>query len=919
MNRIDADIRNKISVVKRTFSIALCIILTAASLPLTAFSVSVPEGFEKILEKSVCLAPGITQDSVVAYDSYGHRQEYYVATADLNNETVSLETNYKDNQCVSAGTQTVPDQVAAAEANHAEPYSVAASVNGSFFNMSTGFCYSVFVMDGHDATGTELAGIGGGYNFIAVLNDGSIIFDYEGNYPKYKGNIRHAVSGGRIFLKNGNITISPNPDSVAPRTCLGLTADNKVMLLAVDGRGGDERYGLDYYTCAQILKSMGCVSGIELDGGGSTTFYSKMPGDTVGAIRNVPSDGTPRKVASSLMLVSRAESDGVFDHAHLSCDYSYLTPGTTVSVAAKGADSSGAPAPLPENPVWSVSDPSKASVDSNGNVTAAPGASGKFTVSLSFDGVAAGSTELEIVIPDKFAFTKDQMTVQYGSATDFPFKGTYHMEPVAINGSDFFAVNEYEFELKVTEDKFHLYGTFDGTDFIAPDESIGIRNEKLYAISAYSEDENDICSINVSFYKEGEDYFDYDNVTGKEDGLAWRREVSGAYIGSTNEGDYYIRESADSEINIDYTFAFDVSEAKVPDDMTPLWNSFSGALGGTVWSAFLSIANKIDPSSYFMATFDIDDDLTVNGIDRITLKGNEMFYVDSSSVLYDPVANTLAVKCMWNKAYVDSLLGSEGGISDETVRDTVMLSGLSFKPNDEAELGSGEKINIINRFTLSYHFVIFSATAYHAAISNGLEDCAFISTDPDTGEKRYGINFSADYITGNDSFSIQNLTRKGLVRDENGDYYYYSSGSMLSGGSYELTEMNSLAEAGTYLIMDDGRVVLSETDGGLVSFDEFNQAPGTKYAFDAEKYATGAGVGILCEGAMARYTLYIPGDVTCDGDANAMDSVLTRCLAEGMLNADSEAVDAAADFDSNGNISSGDAALMELAGIFTAG
>ncbi|MBQ7548560.1 MAG: hypothetical protein IJT03_02515, partial [Clostridia bacterium] len=153
MNRIDADIRNKISVVKRTFSIALCIILIAVSLPLTAFSVSVPDGFEKILEKSVCLAPGITQDSVVAYDSYGHRQEYYVATADLNNETVSLETNYKDNQCVSAGTQTVPDQVAAAEANHAEPYSVAASVNGSFFNMSTGFCYSVFVMDGHDATG----------------------------------------------------------------------------------------------------------------------------------------------------------------------------------------------------------------------------------------------------------------------------------------------------------------------------------------------------------------------------------------------------------------------------------------------------------------------------------------------------------------------------------------------------------------------------------------------------------------------------------------------------------------------------------------------------------------------------------------------------------------------------------------------
>ena len=57
-----------------------------------------------------------------------------------------------------------------------------------------------------------------------------------------------------------------------PRTAIGYTEDNKLILVAVDGR---ENYsiGLTLNELANFMLSLGCVNAMNLDGGGSTVMY----------------------------------------------------------------------------------------------------------------------------------------------------------------------------------------------------------------------------------------------------------------------------------------------------------------------------------------------------------------------------------------------------------------------------------------------------------------------------------------------------------------------------------------------------------------------------------------------------------------------------------------------------------------------
>ena len=57
-----------------------------------------------------------------------------------------------------------------------------------------------------------------------------------------------------------------------PRSAIGYTADNRLILVAVDGREGAS-VGLTLSELAGFMKSIGCTNAINLDGGGSTVMY----------------------------------------------------------------------------------------------------------------------------------------------------------------------------------------------------------------------------------------------------------------------------------------------------------------------------------------------------------------------------------------------------------------------------------------------------------------------------------------------------------------------------------------------------------------------------------------------------------------------------------------------------------------------
>ena len=97
--------------------------------------------------------------------------------------------------------------------------------------------------------------------------------------PEWRG-VNHIISGGPYLVKNGEVYVDINEQKLAsiggrnPRTAIGYTKDNNLIMLTADGREG-ESIGLTLTELANIMKSLGCVNAMNLDGGGSTVMFIK--------------------------------------------------------------------------------------------------------------------------------------------------------------------------------------------------------------------------------------------------------------------------------------------------------------------------------------------------------------------------------------------------------------------------------------------------------------------------------------------------------------------------------------------------------------------------------------------------------------------------------------------------------------------
>ncbi len=94
-----------------------------------------------------------------------------------------------------------------------------------------------------------------------------------------KWKVRTAVGGGPVLLQNGEIKITNNEelkfagkaiDDKHPRTAMGYTKDNKLIILVVEGRNPGKAEGATLTQEARIFKDLGCWEALNLDGGGSS-------------------------------------------------------------------------------------------------------------------------------------------------------------------------------------------------------------------------------------------------------------------------------------------------------------------------------------------------------------------------------------------------------------------------------------------------------------------------------------------------------------------------------------------------------------------------------------------------------------------------------------------------------------------------
>lgn len=82
-----------------------------------------------------------------------------------------------------------------------------------------------------------------------------------------------------------------------PRTLAGLTADDRLLLIAADGRAAEHSVGLNFAESAAVLRGLGASEGVNLDGGGSTQMVIG------GRVVNRPSSGPQGRPVGDAVVV----------------------------------------------------------------------------------------------------------------------------------------------------------------------------------------------------------------------------------------------------------------------------------------------------------------------------------------------------------------------------------------------------------------------------------------------------------------------------------------------------------------------------------------------------------------------------------------------------------------------------------------
>ncbi|WP_018478705.1 phosphodiester glycosidase family protein [Pontibacter roseus] len=187
-----------------------------------------------------------------------------------------------------------------------------AAINGSYFDVKNGGSVNFFRTGGQiNATSTP--------QLPAYRENAAIAVDVAGKVsiirkPKAGWEttaIPELLSSGPLLVFGGQVeAMVPQAFNTNrhPRTAIGITSDNHLLLVTVDGRSA-EAQGMTNAELAQLMLTLGCTEALNLDGGGSTTLW--IDGRGTNGIVNFPSDNKAydhegeRAVANSVLILKK--------------------------------------------------------------------------------------------------------------------------------------------------------------------------------------------------------------------------------------------------------------------------------------------------------------------------------------------------------------------------------------------------------------------------------------------------------------------------------------------------------------------------------------------------------------------------------------------------------------------------------------
>lgn len=240
-----------------------------------------------------------------------------------------------------------------------------------------------------------LSGSGVGAKFLDLLPDGAHVALTLTPTSGWE-TVTHAISGPNMLVREGSIAIDPYQhgyaDVALARTGIGITAKGEVLLFAIDGRQPGYSMGVTLDEFAELMVSRGIITGLNLDGGGSTTLGIRLPGNDGVTMVNRGADGSERAVGNSLILFSSVPT-GPLGQIAVRPDSAVVLSGSHVEFAAFGEDAANNAVRLSRGARWEVAG-NIGTIDPSGRFTA--GAAGDGSIKATIDDVS-GSTPASVV------------------------------------------------------------------------------------------------------------------------------------------------------------------------------------------------------------------------------------------------------------------------------------------------------------------------------------------------------------------------------------------------------------------------------------------------------------------------------------------------------------------------------------------
>ena len=169
--------------------------------------------------------------------------------------------------------------------------------------------------------------------------------------------VQSACGGGELLVENGvavkTFTLD-TADKLRARTAAGLKADGTLILYTVDESSVSA--GLTLPLLAERMAKLGCVTAINLDGGGSTAVGVMYPGYTVGSTVNSPSDGKLRNCANFIFLARPVSTVAAQpQHLHLyPVSGTNVLPGAQITLTTKATGADYQATDLPSDVAYST-------------------------------------------------------------------------------------------------------------------------------------------------------------------------------------------------------------------------------------------------------------------------------------------------------------------------------------------------------------------------------------------------------------------------------------------------------------------------------------------------------------------------------------------------------------------------------------